>query len=304
MKILVIGGTKFFGVHMINKLVKEGHDVTIATRGLHEDPFGDYVKRIVFDRSDEESCAKAFSDLYFDVVIDKIAYCSNDIVRIAGAINCKRYVCMSTTAVYQPLTIGTCEDDYCALDDYENIKWCERADLDYAEGKRNVERAIFLAEIGGSTENILFRCPFVVGPDDYTRRLHFYIEHVVGGIPMAIDNLDCQISMISSLEAGQFMAYLATADIFEPEQESDGEKIVDVIAVNGANKGTISLGEIIRYVEEKTGKKAILSEDGDAAPYNGTMENEVDTGLARELGYEFSPLRDWIFDLVDVLMGE
>ena len=31
MKILVIGGTRFFGIHMVNELLAKGHDVTIAT---------------------------------------------------------------------------------------------------------------------------------------------------------------------------------------------------------------------------------------------------------------------------------
>ena len=33
MKILVIGGTRYFGIHMVNKLLEQGHEVTIATRG-------------------------------------------------------------------------------------------------------------------------------------------------------------------------------------------------------------------------------------------------------------------------------
>lgn len=28
MKILVIGGTRYFGIHMVNKLLEQGHEVT------------------------------------------------------------------------------------------------------------------------------------------------------------------------------------------------------------------------------------------------------------------------------------
>lgn len=45
MKILVIGGTRFFGIHMVNELLEKGHDVTIATRGISSDEYGDKVKR-------------------------------------------------------------------------------------------------------------------------------------------------------------------------------------------------------------------------------------------------------------------
>ena len=43
MNILVIGGTRFFGIHMVNELLTAGHDVTIATRGNASDSFGDKV---------------------------------------------------------------------------------------------------------------------------------------------------------------------------------------------------------------------------------------------------------------------
>lgn len=33
MNILVIGETRYFGIHMVNKLLEQGHDITIATRG-------------------------------------------------------------------------------------------------------------------------------------------------------------------------------------------------------------------------------------------------------------------------------
>ena len=43
MNILVSGGTRFFGIHMVNELLTAGHDVTIATRGKASDSFGDKV---------------------------------------------------------------------------------------------------------------------------------------------------------------------------------------------------------------------------------------------------------------------
>ncbi len=50
MKILVLGGTRFFGVHLVCALLEDGHEVTIATRGRTPDSFGSQVSRIVVDR--------------------------------------------------------------------------------------------------------------------------------------------------------------------------------------------------------------------------------------------------------------
>lgn len=49
----------------------------------------------------------ALADKEYDVVIDKIAYCSNDIKSALDVIHCRKYIYMSTTAVYQPKHINT-----------------------------------------------------------------------------------------------------------------------------------------------------------------------------------------------------
>ena len=82
MKILVIGGTRFFGIHTVNQLLRDGHDLTIATRGRTGDNFGDKIKRLAFDRYDEASIRQVLGGKFFDLVIDKIAYSSNDIKKL------------------------------------------------------------------------------------------------------------------------------------------------------------------------------------------------------------------------------
>ncbi len=93
----------------------------------------------------------------------------------------------------------------------------------------------------------------VIGKDDYTNRLRFYVEHIMNEQPMFVDNMDCQMGFIRSDEAGDFIAYLVDKDVKG--------------AINGSAKGTISLREMINYIEAKTGEKAILSEEGEPAPY-------------------------------------
>ena len=281
MKILVLGGTRFFGIHMVNALIENGHDVTIATRGRSLDPFGDKVKRLTLDRTDPDSMKQALLGMHFDVVIDKIAYCSNDIRYALDAIDCDKYIHMSSTAVYDPKTMNTREDDF---DGYKRpLIWCDRADFDYGEVKRQAEYALF--QKYADRNWIAVRYPVVLGKDDYTGRLKFYVEHVVKGIPMNIDNLDCQMSYINSFEAGRFMAFLVDKDIKG--------------AVNGCSRGTVSLRELIEYVEKKSGSKAVIDVNGDDAPYNGDTEFSINTDLAKSLGFEFSDIHDWIYDLLD-----
>ena len=70
-------------------------------------------------------------------------------------------------------------------------------------------------------------------------------------------------------------------------------------AINGSSDGTVSIREILDHIEEKTGKKAVLSDDGDNAPYNGDPEFSINTDKAKALGFEFSNIHDWIYDLLD-----
>ncbi len=281
MKVLVLGGTRFFGVHTVNELLKNGHEVTIATRGNTPDNFGSSVSRLILDRTDEESMRKALAGLHFDTVIDKIGYCSNDIKYAMNTVDCDRYIYMSTTAVYDPKHMDTKEDEFDGL--AGDLIWCSRPDFSYSEVKRHAEYALWQKY---SDRNWLaVRYPFVIGEDDYTKRLLFYIEHTMNSTPMYIDNIDRQMGFIFSEEAGRFIAYLAEKDITG--------------AINGCSKGTVSLREIIEYTEKKTGKKAVLSDDGDAAPYNGEVEYSINTDKATAAGFEFSDIRPGIFDLAD-----
>ena len=281
MKVLVLGGTRFFGIHMVNELLKNGHDVTIATRGRAEDLFGDSVKRIVVERTDPESMKSALKGKHFDVVIDKLAYASNDVKYAMESLDCDRYIQMSTTAVYDPKTLNTVEDDFDGKN--RQFTWCNRGDFPYDEIKRQAEYALWQEY---SDKNwIAVRYPVVLGKDDYTNRLKFYVDHVISGTPMYIDNIDYQMSYIRSDEAGKFLAYLVDKDV-------EG-------AINGSSSGTISLREIINYVEEKTGAKAVLDSDGDNAPYNGDPEFSINTDKAKSLGFEFTDIHEWIYELID-----
>jgi nucleoside-diphosphate-sugar epimerase len=54
MRILVFGGTRYFGKRLVQKLISAGRDVTIATRGLTADSFGTNVKRLIVDRENQQ----------------------------------------------------------------------------------------------------------------------------------------------------------------------------------------------------------------------------------------------------------
>ncbi len=280
--ILVLGGTRFFGIPMIDELLKNGHSVTVATRGLNPIVFGERVSHIKIDRNDPESLKKAFGNRHYDVICDKIAYCSNDIKYLfESGVTCEKYILMSSAAVYESKGLNTHEDDFEAHN--TAFEWCNRADYDYGTVKRYAECALF--QLFPQINSVAVRYPVVLGKNDYTERLEFYVRHILSETPFYTDNPDSQMSYINETEAGKFIAFLCDSNFTG--------------TINGCSGSTISLNEIFDYIYIKTGKKPIFSESGVQAPYNGESEFSLNTERANSIGYDFSALKDWIYKLID-----
>lgn len=285
MEVLVLGGTRLIGIHLVEELLRMGHHITIATRGWTEDPFGDRIKRLIIERTDPEDLKNKLQGQSFDLVCDSLAYCSMDVKALLDAVNFRQYTMISSASVYD-VRMNLREEDF---DPYTYpLKWCHREEFSYDEIKRQAECALYQHYKGRPAAAVRF--PYVIGRDDYTKRLYFYVEHIIKGIPMDVDNLKEQLSFISSEDAGRFLAWVAV-------KELSG-------TFNASGQGMISLTEIIRYVEMKSGRKAILTSEGDPAPYNGAPSFSLNTSRAESMGYSFRPLEDYLYNLLDYYIDE
>lgn len=211
-KVLVLGGTRFFGKHLVEVLLQAGHDVTIATRGFTEDSFGDTVKRIVVDREDEKLLEERLEGKSYDIVYDNLCYSSNAAKIICEVLQgkTKKYIMTSSMAVYEP-AIGLLEENF---NPYEYaITYGDRNDFNYSEGKRLAE-AVLLQQ--ATFPVVAVRFPVVIGENDYTKRLQFYVEHIVRQEPVAVNHLDGELSFIHEKEAGEFLAWCGMKDIEGP----------------------------------------------------------------------------------------
>lgn len=66
MNVLILGGTRYFGIHAVHALINAGYNVTVATRGLTADQFKDKVNRIKVNRTDPLSLSHAFKGKSYD----------------------------------------------------------------------------------------------------------------------------------------------------------------------------------------------------------------------------------------------
>lgn len=288
-KALVMGGTRFFGVHLVRELIEKEFEVTVATRGNTKDSFGDSIKRVKIDRTDKQSMEKVFAEGHWDIVYDQICFSSVDALNAIDVFRSKtnRYVLTSSLSVYEmnakksPLQ----EENFNPYN--EELIVGETEDFSYQEGKRQAE-ITFFQKAPFSVSAVRF--PIVLGENDYTERLNSYIRQIKQNKPVHFDNPDAEMSFISEEEAGSFLAWLAESELEGP--------------VNACSDGIISLQQLMNWIGNAAGKEVTYSESGIDSPYNipetWTMTNEK----AKKYGYSFSHLGDWLPDLIDKKVEE
>ncbi|WP_195574512.1 NAD-dependent epimerase/dehydratase family protein [Paenibacillus sp. 1001270B_150601_E10] len=294
-KVLVLGGTRFFGKKLVERLLKAGVEVTIATRGQTKDDFGDRVERLTIDRNEKSSMEAAIRNKSWDVVYDNICYSA------AGAKDaCElfrdrttHYVFTSTLSVYECGTIAHPEENF---DPYTYPIPDEVGEVGYGEGKRLAE-AVFFQKASFPVTAVRF--PIVLGVDDYTKRLHFHVERIAAGQGIEVPNLQARLSFITSDEAADFLYGV-------------GEKRVQG-PINACSDGVVSLQEIVEMIEKELDKKAVIvasteddQEGSDPAksPFGLPGDWGMDTSKAKKYGLTFKPIHEWYPALVHHLALE
>jgi nucleoside-diphosphate-sugar epimerase len=281
---LILGGTQFVGKRLVQLLINDGVEVTIATRGLTVDAFGNQVSRLIIDRENAEFLEKAVKDKKWDVVFDQTCYSSQEALDTLKALNGKvrKYIFTSSQAVYD---FGTNhrEEGFNPLDFTPVLKTRREyiGYVGYQEAKRAAEAVLFQ---NADFPVVAVRFPIIIGKDDYTNRLQFHVEHVKEGKPMFIENPNYRYSFIDSGEAAAFLLSMAKSDYQGP--------------INPGSEEDISLGELIGLIENQIGQEANLSEEGDPSPYNLPGSWSVNTSLVQSLGFSFTSLDSLLKSLI------
>jgi len=102
-KALILGGTGTIGSVIANKLLSNGWDIDIASRGISKVmTSSNKIKHIKIDRHDHIKFYDTFKDKNYDVVIDLVAFTIEDIKSIKRCFKgkIKQYVFFSSFQVY------------------------------------------------------------------------------------------------------------------------------------------------------------------------------------------------------------
>lgn len=280
MKILVLGGTRFFGRRLVACLLEEGHDVTLLTRGRTADPFGSRVHRLRAARSDREQMQAAIGRSRFDVVYDQICSSPDD-----AALACElftgragRYIFTSSMYVY-PSGSSLVEADYDPLAHPLHMGTRER--LGYEDGKRHAEGVFFRNR---ALPTVCVRLPIVMGHDDYTGRFGFHVERLLTGAPILIPVPSGRMSYISAELAARFLSRLKDVAYLGP--------------INAACAEALTAEDVVARMSRILAREAVIVREAvwpgmDRSPYHRADDMVMATTLADRLGFSLTPLEAW-----------
>ncbi len=194
MRILVLGGTRFIGLHAVRRLVALGHDVHVFHRGNSMDNLPDPLTHIIGDRANIADIIPQFDKLKPDVVINMIGLDEQDGESQFQMFQNKigRYVVISSADVYRAYDRLRLADpgapDPTPLTEQSPLRdklYPYRADCKgpedrlYNYDKILLERALMADADAMPVTSI--RLPMVYGPLDYQRRTHPYLKRMMDG---------------------------------------------------------------------------------------------------------------------------
>lgn len=285
MKTLIIGGNRFVGLRLSLLLDKEKDcDLSILNRTGQ----AAHVKNATIYKGSRDNLAGAHIDKDWDVIYDFACYNyaqARESLDFFGKVG--RYIFISTGSVYND---GRNQDE----NGWDPLKWTlhenpteEEKKHSYQFGKRQCEAA-FAQE--NKFPSLLVRLPFILGPDDYTRRLEFHIERIEKGESIFFPDIGAYTSFCFSEDAARFLHQTRNENYTGP--------------VNVASPQDIALSNLIAQIERRVGRKAQIVQkqtESNLSPYGNPASRSMDVSLAKKNGFQAKALDAWLPDLIDSL---
>jgi 2'-hydroxyisoflavone reductase len=299
MKILVLGGTKFLGRHLVEAALAHGHEVTLFNRGKTDPNLFPDLETILGDRGQD---IDKLSGREWDAAIDVAGYLPRIVRMSAQALEktVKRYVFISSISVYADFKKAGMDESYPVgkLED-ETIE--EVTGETYGPLKALCEKTV--QEIYGERA-LIIRPGLIVGPHDPTDRFTYWPMRVKRGDDMItpgkpqtpiqiVDVRDLAEFIVQLIEDGASGVYNATG----PDRELfmgeflDACKLVSgsTAAFHWASEEFLQEHEVAPWSD-----MPVWIPDTDEE----TGFSRVDISRAVKAGLKFRPLEETIRDTI------
>jgi 2'-hydroxyisoflavone reductase len=299
MKILIIGGTRFLGRHLVESARVRGHEVTLFNRGKTNPALFPQVETILGDR---EHDLDKLSGRAWDSLIDVAGYVPR-VVRLSaskleGSVG--RYVFISSISVYASFSkAGINESD--PVGKIEDESFEEITGESYGPLKALCEKAVqdIYAE-----RALIVRPGLIVGPNDPTDRFTYWPVRVArGGDVLAPEKPDVPVQIIEVRDLADFIIKLI-------EENASG-----IYNATGPDY-ELTLGALLEACREVSGSDANFKwapveflNQNNVAPWSDmpvwVPDTEEDAGFARtdiskaiNAGLTFRPLEETVRDTI------
>lgn len=205
MNILILGGTKFLGRHLVDAALLSSHIVTIFHRGLTNPALFKHstVKEIIGDRKNRHDLKKL--EGHYDCIIDTCGYEAEDVSLSVEVLKKKteRYIFVSTISVYQTKS-GVAINEKSDLVEQP----IQPEEPNYATKKALCES--FLTNLVDQDRALIVRPGLIVGPHDPTDRFTYWIRRVRrGGTILAPGSRERVVQFIDVRDLAAFILHLA-----------------------------------------------------------------------------------------------
>ena len=189
MKLLILGGTRFVGRHLVAAALARGHEVTLFNRGRHLSALPANVATICGDRNIDLAKLKGRN---WDVVIDTCGYLPHTVTAAAEALadSVACYVFISSISVYADLSRAGI-DEGAPLATLTSEQLAEANAIDSSGQTSAVNYGKLYGGLKALCEQavaavlpkrvLIIRPGLIVGPDDYTDRFTYWVVRVARG---------------------------------------------------------------------------------------------------------------------------
>ena len=246
MRVLILGGTAFLGVHVTNDLLAHGHEVTHFNRGLTGEARAS-ARTIHGDR------AIGFAGLEnerFDAVVDTSGYLPYVVEKSARFFEprCGRYLFVSSISVYDGKNEEGFEDSP-MLPLPPGASQTEMIPETYGPLKAACERIVASAFRYRST---IVRPGLIVGPLDRTDRFTYWpVRFARGGEILAPGTPEEPVQFVDVRDLARFMVHLLERNTGGDYNVTSSQNAFTMGGVMDACANAARVRHIVRWVEHE-----------------------------------------------------
>ena len=300
MRILIIGGTRFLGRHLVEAALARRHEVTLFNRGKSNPDLFPQLETILGDREKDLDRLKGQK---WDTVIDVAGYLPR-IVRLSAEVlepNVSRYVFISSLSVYADFRkIGIAEPYPVGKIEGESVE--EITGETYGPLKALCEKAVREIYVERA---LIVRPGLIVGPHDPTDRFTYWPVRVARGgdvlapqkpeaVTQIIDVRDLSDFILKLIEENASGVYNATG----PAHELTMGNLLEVSKQVSGSDADFKWASVEflnqNKVEAWSDMPAWIPDDEEGAGFA-----RIDISKAIHAGLKFRPLEETVRDTLE-----